>query len=350
LDYKEQQQYKYKLQRYQKVMDEHEAQYTRKKIFFPDYVEPYDEKLVISGFHIVHSQYEKPIWRGFKRNEESIGRGAEKRKVSTQIRKELDKELCDYVDRFPNATKGDKKALKELKRIKEKYADALKIREDNEKRKIRTLKNKIQANFDEWTHFLTLTFKENIIDIEKAKEKLKGWTKKMKKLYPDFLYVYVMEFQERAAIHFHILCRMDKGKTVPKKKFMQTRNTWDKLGNVDIKGIRYKYIPKKHVTEAKGELKELSMSERMVTIWSVGNYLTSYLEKGADDVLLFGSKMYGSSSGLKEEIVLRDKKRIAAILSELGVERLKEKTYEVKQTETDNTITMKCYNQLITKD
>jgi len=60
--------------------------------------------------------------------------------------------------------------------------------------------------------------------------------------------------------------------------------------------------------------------------------------------------MYGASSGLKEEIVLRDKKRIAAILLELGVERLKEKTYEIKQTETDNTITMKCYNQLILKN
>ncbi|BCD26956.1 hypothetical protein BC30090_p72 (plasmid) [Bacillus cereus] len=350
MDYKEQHRYKKKLQRYQEMMIEQETAYEKTKESYPNYVEPYDEKLVISGFHIIHSQYEKPIWRGFKRNDEAVEQGAKNRKISMTIRKELDNELQNYVDRFPSATKHDKQAMKELKRIKDAYKDVLQIREDNEKRKIRTLKNKIQANFDEWTHFLTLTFKENLIDITRAKEKLKEWVKKMKVLYPDFLYVYVMEFQERVAIHFHVLCRMDKGKVVPKKKFMQTRKTWDKLGNIDIKGIRYKYLPKKHVNEAKTELQELSASERMVTIWSVGNYLTSYLEKGADDVLLFGSKMYGASSGLKEEIVLRDKKRIAAILLELGVERLKEKTYEIQQTETDNTITMKCYNQLILKN
>lgn len=103
------------------------------------------------------------------------------------------------------------------------------------------------------------------------------------------------------------------------------------------------------MNEAKTELQELSASERMVTIWSVGNYLTSYLEKGADDVLLFGSKMYGASSGLKEEIVLRDKKNRC---NPIGVRSraTQGKTYEIQQTETDNTITMKCYNQLILKN
>jgi len=360
LDNSEQNSYSKQLRKYRHQQTNEELGYQTRKLMNPKHRESYEEKLIISGFHISHTAYDMPIWKGFERREDSVDQGVEKRKKSEEMKKMMEAELEDYTRWYAHATKDDREAIEHLEEIKKKYADVIGIREDNNRRKINNLKSKIQANFDEWTHFITLTQKDNTMDIEKSKKRLKKWFEKMSELFEDFLYVYVMEFQDRGSIHFHVLCRLDKGKTVGKQKFMKVRESW-KHGAPDIKGIRYKkYIPKEHEKAAEQELKELETSERVKRIWSVGNYLTSYLKKGADDVLLFGSKMYGASKGLKDEIVITNPKKIAQYLEELGIEQLKEKSYDIPQKVYDeetgsmvdsesHRIRMSYYNKLIPK-
>ncbi|WP_460291951.1 branched-chain amino acid transport system II carrier protein, partial [Bacillus cereus] len=42
--------------------------------------------------------------------------------------------------------------------------------------------------------------------VKRAKERFKKWAKDMNKILTDFKYVNVLEFQERGAVHFHVVC------------------------------------------------------------------------------------------------------------------------------------------------
>jgi len=352
MDHREQELYGRKLDRYRELQEQEERIYHRAKDYNPKFAMPIENKLKISGLHVELSLYDKPVWKGMVRDELAIQEGVEKRKESMEIKKQMDEEIEALLARHPDiSVTKNPAAVAELEEIKKRYAPLIPTREDNSKRKINKLKSKIQANFDEWTHFITLTFRDNLYDTKNAKKKFEKWVEKVKPLYPDFKYIYVLEFQERGACHFHVLASMDKGKRVSKEKFKQTVDTW-KHGNIDIAGINYKYtrMPKKHKEDATEELRELSVSEKIKTIWSVGNYLTSYLKKGSNSVLLFNSKMYGCSADLKAEIVITNPKKIAQVLGELGLEQYKEKTYTIKIQETDNTVIKKFYNMLIKND
>lgn len=171
----------------------------------------------------------------------------------------------------------------------------------------------------------------------------------MKKVIPDFKYVYVIEFQQRGSIHFHVICRCvdENGTWMDRKAFNKVTKIW-KHGNTDIKGISQKYIPKKAREKAQQELNIDSDEEKVIAIWSLGSYLTSYLEKGADNMLLFGSKMYGNSEGLKPSIKITDAKKIARLMGYLGTDGLKKKVYDIEIPETNNKITKTFHNKLIT--
>lgn len=347
MDRKEQNQYKKKLEDIRKVSEKEESDFQKLKEKNPKFIKEIKQVLEINGFHISLTTFEKPIIRGFERSEDAVQDGVEQRLENMELRKQLQLELDDFAERNRYISKDNSEALAELKQIKEKYKDNLTIREDNQRRTINKLKSIIQANFDEWTHFITLTHHHNELDIKRAKETIKEWTKKVRKLMPNFVYVYVMEFQERGSIHFHILCRCaDEKGLLSKKDFVKVRETWKK-GSINIRGIKYQYVPKKHVNEAMRDLVELGQDEQMRTIWSLGNYLTSYLQKGVDNMLLFGSQMYGNSKGLKPTIRITDQKKIAQILKSVGTDGLKENLYEIEIPETNNKLIKKYYNKLI---
>lgn len=322
----------------------------------PAIVREVSEVLEIAGMHIVHKTYENPIWQGFKRSDDSINEGVLKRKESQKIRKEMEEELKCYAEKYPNAKKEDKEAIAELEEIKKKYAEVLSRREDNVKRQVDELRDVINANWKHWSHFITLTFKENLVDIELARSRFKDWTKKMCALYDDFIYCYVIEFQARGAVHFHVIVRIKNGKLVGKTEFMKIRNTWN-FGSINIKGIAQKYkkeVPKKikDATNEELKLEEVEDDVKIVYVWSLGNYLTGYMKKEAGNVLLFGQKMFGTSAKekLEKKIVIRDKKIIDRAVGELELDRLKKKEYVIEQKETENTITMSYYNKLIIED
>ena len=58
------------------------------------------------------------------------------------------------------------------------------------------------------TTFITLTYKENMQDLSKSKKHLNYFFKKLTKDYKNFKYLYVLEYQERGAIHYHMLCNL----------------------------------------------------------------------------------------------------------------------------------------------
>lgn len=335
-------------------------EFKKRKESSPNYVKEIRETLTLSGLHIKHTHYDVPVLKGFKRDKVAVDAGAKQRKKSNAIKKDMEKEIDEFAERYPDATRHDKKAIKELEKIEKKYAEMIPVREDNLRRKINKFRSIIQSNWDEWTHFITLSFKNNETNITKAKKKLERWIEKMRELYPDFIYAYVIEFQKRGAVHFHLICKLDDGNVISKKRFKEFRATWERHGGINIKGLAMKYIPKKIQDEVKQELESLPDHEKMQNVWSVGRYLTSYLEKDAASVRLFGSKLYGNSQGLKEEIKLTDPKKIANALSQLGVDRLKENVLEIPANVYDENgnyvenhdlkTTMKFYNVLMPKE
>lgn len=338
MDNEEQRKYKRTLQRYRIWQQSEERQYEAKKEVNADYIDCTDRTLRIAGFHIQLTEYDEPIYRGFKRDTEAVETGKEKRLKSLEKKKEMNEELKEYTKKYAAATKEDKEAIQTLSEIKKKYEKSIRSRDDNIKRRVNKLKRKINANFDIWTHFISLTFGENLMEFDVAKAKLNDWFKTVRELYPDLAYTYVVEFQKRGSIHFHILCHLKFG-LISKPDFGKLRATW-KRGTIDIKGVKYKYqrkVPAKIKKEAEQHLEELALDEQVRMIWSVGSYLTSYLKKDADNVLLFGEKMYGSSEGLKEEITIRGTKKIDQILSQLGVDQLQQKEYVVEQKSSKKT-------------
>ena len=57
--------------------------------------------------------------------------------------------------------------------------------------------------------FLTLTFAGNVKDLNIANNEFTNFVKRIKKIYPYFLYVCVVEFQQRGAVHYHLVCNLE---------------------------------------------------------------------------------------------------------------------------------------------
>ncbi len=62
-----------------------------------------------------------------------------------------------------------------------------------------------KANSNEWRTFITLTFEENIIDINYANKRLKYFIDKIRRVFKNFKYICIPEFQKRGAVHYHLL-------------------------------------------------------------------------------------------------------------------------------------------------
>jgi hypothetical protein len=124
---------------------------------------------------------------------------------------------------------------------------------------------------------LTLTFRENIQDIDVAWKCFKEFARLMRKRWRNFQYVCVPEYQKRGAVHFHVAIRgYYHANTV--------RAIWNRAlagysGNIDITSPRFTN-------------KDLRNSK------SVSRYISKYISK--DDSVEFNRRRY--SSGGKIEV------------------------------------------------
>jgi len=133
-------------------------------------------------------------------------------------------------------------------------------------------------------HLLTLTYRENMVDVERAKRDWDGFRRAVDKHCPEWPYVLTMEFQERGAIHFHVAV---KGRQDVK----MLRACWwgvvgEGQGNIDVRGPARRWAGR-------------------AARWSRGKlarYLSKYLSKSFD-ALPVGAKRYWASADRARPVV-----------------------------------------------
>lgn len=158
-----------------------------------------------------------------------------------------------------------------------------KVESSSLSRSVTILRDYANANEKEWLTFITLTFKENITDINLANKKFNHFTKCMKRKYPDFKYLGVPEFQKRGAVHYHLLTNLVKGSDL----LPLQENTDDKY---DVKYWNYGF-------SSVFDLKETDDNFNVVA------YICKYFYKDFDN-RLFGRTKVLKSNNLKKPLVL----------------------------------------------
>lgn len=238
---------------------------------------------------------------------------ATKRQYQTKI-------ICcgDYVQVYYfNKTKTQKK--KELKLNDDKKNKIIDVdflfKEENHNRRheLNTIEYKnimrskfqlqrlVKSNEDIFKTFITLTFEENLKDIDVANQKFKSWRTKIKSIFKDFKYICVPEFQKRGAVHYHLLTNLEIDKTytyVRLKKecetkliTTQTNFTTNQLNKMTLeqrkKCYDVSYWPH-------GYTSVFSINSNDVVA-----YMTKYMTKDIDN-RLFGHRRYFNSYNLKQ--------------------------------------------------
>ncbi len=137
------------------------------------------------------------------------------------------------------------------------------------------LRRKVQSiNAD---RMLTLTFKENLIDIDKAWLCLKYFVKLMNARYGDaFIYVAVPEYQKRGAVHFHLAIHGYFHANSVRKLWQRATGKFG--GNIDI-------------ASSKKQMSKNSWNPR-----NIARYLAKYITK--NDSVEFNKKRYSSSRNI----------------------------------------------------
>lgn len=130
------------------------------------------------------------------------------------------------------------------------------------------------ANFDKNnSKFLTLTFKENLKDVKKANKEFKLFIKRLKQ-YINYnfdknfklKYLAVIEFQERGAIHYHMLCN---------------------IPYIDL-----------HIIQNDIWKNGICFINKITHVDNLGAYIVKYITKDVNDFRLMGEKGYLRSNNL----------------------------------------------------
>lgn len=209
---------------------------------------------------------------------------------------------------------------------KQKREQTMDVKLENYNRSIKRTKETIRqlanTNFVKGrSSFLTLTFKENITDYDVAFNYWNLFKKKVERAYKLKLqYLGVVEFQERGAIHFHIILF-----NVPYMEHSKLYDLWTKTcpGGVYIEKIKDNDCD------------------------NVGAYITKYISKDFKDFFdndYKSKKRYFKSRGLKEPYIRkfstkelpRDKKDFEGmmkILKDKVVFEYTSKEFEIKRKE-----------------
>jgi hypothetical protein len=143
----------------------------------------------------------------------------------------------------------------------------------------------IQANFKNDDKFITLTFRENVSDLNIANYEFKKFIQRLRHKYGNFKYIAVIEFQKRGAIHYHLLA------SLPIIKKSELAAIW-RNGFVKINNIK--------------EVDDL------------GAYLIKYMTKNKDIWKLAREKSYLCSKNLEKPKNLYDRQALEK-LKELGL-------------------------------
>ena len=166
----------------------------------------------------------------------------------------------------------------EFKKYREQQLAQQKYKNERSERSIRRTRKNIQeildANLDDKSHFLTLTFAENLQDYKKANEIFNRFIRQKNK---DIKYLVVKEHQKRGAIHFHLIVF-----DIENEELEELTKSWT-YGFWYIKKINDKYT------------------------YSIANYFTNYLTKEKNQLVEAGKKIFSKSRNLKKPLLISDK-------------------------------------------
>lgn len=229
----------------------------------------YTHKVIQCGKYIHVYQYSDSRDKNISKKDKVVHR--EKKNINL-----IKEKTCPVVEYLIKKRK-EKKKIQKYKKIDIKNINRSKIE----------MQRLIKTNEDIFKTFITLTFEDNIIDIDSANEKFNIWRTKIKKAKSDFAYVCVPEFQKRGAVHYHLLTNIDYTDfsliSKEEKKIYKPYKGWNvfKTLNSWIYGF--------------------SNVQDMKDVNVVG-YLTKYMTKDIDD-RLWGHRRYLYSQNLKKPSV-----------------------------------------------
>lgn len=215
----------------------------------------YDARVFISGNVIEIYSYSETRARGFSIPTRSI-----KHNTVKQIDFETGELLVDYgdvTDKLRSRMKSNIRARNEVRRL-------------------------VLSNFDKNSKFMTLTFRENLQDLDEANRCFKLFLQSVNRYLAsrdkqNMKYIAVVEFQKRGAIHYHVICDL-KGFPANRLWGFWKNATGSYDGGVDIKRITH--------------------------VDNVGAYVTKYMVKDLEkaDERLIGKKCYQRSKNLERPV------------------------------------------------
>ncbi len=198
---------------------------------------PYYLKMIVSGQQVEVFEYKKPMWRDFKKT---------KKKTTP--------------------TKSEPKQMDIMEQIEyeiRKIASSVRRTKTQIKRMVNSNPN--------LNKFMTLTFANNMTDLKQANYLFNQFVKRLVYRYPDFEYLAVPEYQDRGAVHYHLLCNL------PYIEITGLEYIWSH-GHVNIRQI--------------GEVNNL------------GSYMSKYLGKDLFNQVMFNKKKFFCSQNLKRPVEL----------------------------------------------
>lgn len=167
----------------------------------------------------------------------------------------------------------------------------LELKDRTEERRLQTVRDARNMtrrlalmNFGPGDKFITLTYRENMQDIDKADDDFKKFIKRFKYKFElsELPYIAIREFQKRGAIHYHMLCKFpfefENEEHIKYWERIFGQDIW-KHGFVDIKPIDH--------------------------VDNVGAYLIKYMTKNVSVEFFKGKKVYLCSKGLERPLVYR---------------------------------------------
>lgn len=217
-------------------------------------------------------------------------------------------EVYEYENDVLYGYKDTKKIVKGRQSVAS-AEDKEKNREKVLSRARKDLRRTINCNIQEYSKFLTLTFADNIKDLDLANYEFKKFILRLNYHYKiKVKYSAVIEFQKRGAIHYHVVLynltqKIDVG---------VFQDIW-KQGFIKINSIK--------------------------DVDNVGAYVCKYMTKTDDDRLL-GRKMYFNSRGLNKPQEIKESDLVSALDGSLQNQTPK---YENKFSNDYNSINYKQY-------
>jgi hypothetical protein len=154
------------------------------------------------------------------------------------------------------------------------------IRKDNIYRSYSSLIDYAIENSAYFKTFITLTFKENLSDINIANKRFNTWCLQVRRQYPDLMYLGSPEYQERGAVHYHLMTNI----SIDDKALISLQS--DKKNMYDVKYWEYGF----------SSVFDLKITDDK---FSVAAYLSKYYFKDIDN-RLFGRKKILKSNNLKK--------------------------------------------------